>query len=192
MIPRSATRGNVPRFSSQARALSALLAAVGLAAFGVGCDIKAVDDATAAGGSSGELTPGSKGAWKSACSSRADCLEENAACLTGLTGTGGGTNGVCTGPLARRAFLAECAGYAEGAAAVCSGLACQALTPNAQGKAGICTLAGCTRDSDCGAGAICFAQGLATLCLATCASSDDCAGFACVTATSTTNVCLVQ
>lgn len=157
------------------------------------CDVKVRDDGEddGASGSTGstDLTPGSPGAWKSACSSREDCLDENAACVASTTTS---TGGMCTGPLAKRAYLAECTPYIEGAGDVCSGFSCQGLPPNPQGKAGICTLSGCIRDSDCGVGAICYAQGLATLCLATCSSSEDCAGFACVSASPTINVCLVQ
>jgi hypothetical protein len=175
--------------------LPGLLAVVFLVS-ATGCDVKVHDDGedSGSGGTSAatagtDLEPGSPGSWKQACTTREDCLEENAACIaSSATATGG----ICTGPLAKRAYLAECTPYIEGAGDVCSGFACQGLPPNPQGKAGICTLSGCIRDADCGAGAICYAQGVATLCLATCTTSDDCAGFACVSASPTINVCLVQ
>jgi hypothetical protein len=173
-----------------------LLLGVVVATGATGCDVKVRDDGEddGASGATGapagtDLEPGSPGSWKTACSAREDCLEENAACIAS---TATPTGGICTGPLAKRAYLAECTPYVEGGGDVCSGFACQGLPPNPQGKAGICTLAGCIRDADCGVGAICYAQGVTTLCLATCSTSDDCAGFACVSASPTTNVCLVQ
>lgn len=142
------------------------------------------------GGGSTNLTPGSPGAWKSACSKREDCLDENAVCFGNASSP---TGGVCTGPLAKRAYLAECNANDVNGGQVCSGFTCQALPANnLQAKQGICTLGGCIRDADCGAGAICYAQGLLQLCLATCKTSDECAGFACVSASPTINVCLVQ
>ena len=192
MIPRTATSGNVRRHSPRRLAFLAgfaLVAAVGSAA----CDVKVRDEedgSAGSGGTSSSLTPGSPGAWKSPCTKREDCLEENAVCVANPAVPGAGR---CTGPLAKRAYLAECAPYADGGGEVCSGFTCQAMPANnVQGKQGICTLGGCLRDADCGAGAICYAQGLVQLCLATCASSDDCAGFACVSASPTINVCLVQ
>ena len=197
MIPRSAKSGNVRPHSPR---YWCFLAGIALATVvsAAACDVKVRDEEEdAAGGAAGStttLTPGSPGAWKSACTKREDCLDENAACIGNPAAPG---TGRCTGPLAKRAYLAECAPYVDSGGDVCSGFACQALPANnVQGKQGICTLAGCIRDADCGAGAICYAQqqGLVELrlCLATCTSSADCAGFACVSASPTTNVCLVQ
>ena len=207
MIPRSVRVGNDQRFGVTPRraaspAPSQLLWFVLVGLFpvaGAGCDVKVRDEEDGAAGAAGaagarsatgnQLAPGSPGSWKADCAAKADCKEANAACLA--IGNGSSAR-VCTGALDRSAYLQECAGNATGAAAVCAGLACQALNPNRQGRAGICTLAGCASDADCGAGAHCFAQGAQPICLAGCTSAADCPGFACVIATPAVSVCLVE
>lgn len=192
MIPRTATSGNLRPHSRWALAFLARVSLLWIVCVAA-CDVKVRDDEENGGAGSGgasSLIPGSPGAWKSPCTKREDCLEENAICIANPASPG---TGRCTGPLAKRAYLAECAPYADGGAEVCSGFTCQAMPANnVQGKQGICTLGGCIRDADCGAGAICYTQGVVQLCLATCSSQEDCAGFACVSASPTINVCLVQ